>query len=287
MPITFNRIKAFLKRSRTFHRLYKLAMMLPQAPIASFADPIRLRSIIKVLPDTMLSLPRLMNAYDCVRVLEREKIAGGIVECGVWSGGCVGLMALVNRRFGSDDRVFHLFDSFEGLHQPSTDDVDVLASFQAAHPEVDLDNGGDSNKLVAIGASVGASREQVENLLFEKLQIDRTQVVFHCGWFQDTVPLARESIGPLALLRLDGDLYESTKVCLDHLYDCVVEGGFIIIDDYGTFEGCRRAVSDFLAGRSLEPELTRIDSTGVYFRKSEPACAGRITPRRENALAAV
>jgi hypothetical protein len=85
------------------------------------------------------------------------------------------------------------------------------------------------------------------------------------GWFQETLPVAKHEIGPIAVLRLDGDWYDSTKVCLENLYDLVTVGGFVLIDDYGYWEGCRRAVDEFLASRKLEVALNAVDDSGVWF----------------------
>ena len=96
-------------------------------------------------------------------------------------------------------------------------------------------------------------------------------MVIHRGWFQETVPHAAREIGPLAVLRLDGDWYESTRVCLEHLFDNVVEGGVIIIDDYGTFSGCRMATDEFFASRGIHAEFETIDGDVVLFWKGRLA----------------
>ena len=93
---------------------------------------------------------------------------------------------------------------------------------------------------------------------------ERVTVV--AGWFQDTLPIWRERIGPIAVLRIDGDFYESTRVCFEALYDSVIPDGAVIIDDYGTFEGCRRATDEFLSSRS-RIELVPIDFGASYFVK--------------------
>ena len=115
-------------------------------------------------------------------------------------------------------------------------------------------------------------------MFFHVLGIDRRQVVIHKGWFQETIPVAAPSIGPLAVLRIDGDWYESTRVCLAGLYDNVVDGGFVIIDDYGTFVGCAKAVDEFLHDRGLTVELVAIDGEGVYFRKGASPQAEELNP---------
>lgn len=254
--------KQLLKRSRSIHAFVKLAKVFPNISLRRWANVPRTVDIFRVLPNTMVPPARLMNAHDCMRFAELNGIEGDVAECGVWEGGCIGVMACASERLGGR-REFHLFDSFKGLPAPSTEDVDV--------------EGPKTAELEPIGAAV-ATRETAEKLFYDVLGVDRHRVVFHEGWFQNTVPAAARSIRSLSLLRIDGDWYESTKVCLEELYDIVVEGGFVIIDDYGCFIGCRRAVDEFLAERRIDRRsLIRIDHEGVYFRKprsEQPADQG-------------
>jgi O-methyltransferase len=241
-----------VKRSRTLHSLAKLARADERVPARRWADISRTVGVLRVLPNTMVPTARLMNAYDCMRFVEQSGIEGDVAECGVWEGGCIGLMAYASDRLGGRRR-FHLFDSFKGLPAPSPKDVDVA--------------GAKTAELSPIGAAV-ATRETAENLFYDVLHVDRERVEIHEGWFQDTIPEAARSIDSLAILRVDGDWYESTNVCLEGLYDLVVDDGFVIIDDYGWFVGCRQAVDEFFAKRGLDVQaLMPIDGVGVYFRK--------------------
>lgn len=230
----------------------------------------RTSSILRVLPNTMLPAKRLINAYDLAIQVDDEGLSGSIAECGVWSGGGIGLMALASMRANKSARTFHLFDSFEGLPPPSIEDADVLDSYRKKDPDRPLNSGEESSSLKAIGACVGIDAASVERFLTKTLRIPAERLTFHVGWFQQTVPAASGSIGPLAILRIDGDWYESTKICLDHLFDVVVDGGFIIVDDYGTFSGCRRAVDDFLENRGVSlNRLQHVDKDCVVFRKND------------------
>jgi O-methyltransferase len=213
----------------------------------------------------MLPIVRLLDAYEATLTINREGIPGDIVECGVWNGGCIGLMALANKANPGPPRSIQLFDSFEGLPQPSVEDVDVLESFLDHHPTEGLHD--DSTSLEAIGACVGSSKDSVEQFLVRRLGLSPDELHFHVGWFQDTVPRSVTAIKDIGLLRLDGDWYDSTKVCLEGLFDKVVKGGYVIIDDYGTFQGCRKAVDDFFASRGIAPEIHSSDSDCVYFRR--------------------
>jgi O-methyltransferase len=266
-----NPIRRFISRYRRLYGVARLMKTMRRVPPGQWRDLRRFRAIARIVRNTMVSGPRLINAYECTRIIEQDGLPGAIVECGVCGGGCVGLMALASRRCGSGGRTLHLFDSFRGLPQPSRHDSDVVDAFRTAHPDIEPDDGCDATRLEPISVCVGPSAEDVRSFLVNELRIDRRRVVIHEGWFQETVPDAAGSVGPIAVLRLDGDLYESTRVCLDHLYENVVRGGFVIIDDYGTFAGCRKAVDEFFARRGEAIELINIDGDGVYLRKTESA----------------
>jgi O-methyltransferase len=258
--------KAFLQKSMIVHSAYKLVRDSRDVPIRKWLNIRQLSSIFRVLPNTMLPMPRLFGAYEAIAAINREGIQGDVVECGVWNGGCVGLMGLANLKEPGPKRKFHLFDSFEGLPQPSLRDIDVIDNFKKMHPGLDL-RGESGSQLIPIGACVGNSQSSVEKLLVQYLGLNRGDLVFHVGWFQDTIPNAAQTIKDIALLRLDGDWYESTKVCIDGLYHKVVKGGYVIIDDYGTFTGCRKAVDDFFETMGNRPNMSQSDSECVFFRK--------------------
>jgi O-methyltransferase len=265
-------IKGMAKRSRTLHSTVKFARLLPGAPTSVPQDPRRAADIFRVLPNTMLPLPALNNVYECCRAIERDGIEGDVAECGVWAGGAIGLMTLVNRRYGLRPRTFHLFDSFEGLPQPSAEDIDVLESFRDEHPELETDDGEHPDELVAIGACAASAYndgplDDVTDLFDRVLRVDPARYVIHQGWFQNTIPEVQPDLGPLAILRLDGDWYESTKTCLDGLYDNLVPGGFLILDDYGFFAGCTQAIDEFLEQRSIPRSLLHVEAWGASLRR--------------------
>jgi O-methyltransferase len=254
------------------HSAVKLARLLPEAPKAVLQDRKRAVDIFRVLPNTMLHIPALVNIYECARVVEREAVRGNFAECGVWAGGAIGLMALVDQRYdGGDQRLLHLFDSFEGLPQPTKEDADVFEAYRYKHPDLRDDDGRYSERLAPSGAcSVSAygvdTLQNVTDLFDNVLRVDRRKYVIHRGWFQHTIPKARAQIGPLALLRLDGDWYESTKTCLEGLYDCLTPGGFLIVDDYGFFKGCTQAVNEFIKARAIPISSLNVEPWGCYLR---------------------
>lgn len=221
-------------------------------------------AIERVKDHTMVSYERLVVLYQQVVHCECAGVPGCYVECGTWRGGSVGMMALANLDHSQERRHLHLFDSFEGIPEPM-EDLDGQAASDWARKH----GAGADGRLVAIRdayeavGSLDANKELIEGRLAYPAEF----VHYHVGWFQDAVPQAASQVGDIAILRLDGDWYESTQVCLQNLYDLVVSGGFVIIDDYGHYEGCRRAVEDFLAERGLKVFLNHIDYTGRYWIK--------------------
>jgi len=203
----------------------------------------------------MVSYSRLKNVYELAENVESAGVQGAFVECGVWKGGCAGVLAHVAKKAGCRRKTW-LFDSFEGLPEPGPMDGDHAREYS---------RGRSSGRLRSVERCVG--RVDHVKRLFEKLRIDPSSVVIKTGWFQDTLPNVGAEIGPISLLRIDGDWYESTKCCFDNLYSHVVHGGFIIIDDYGHWEGCKKAVDAFLQAKNLRVNLLPIDYTGVYFVK--------------------
>jgi len=231
--------------------------------MSKWGSPGELVDVIRVLPNTMLPMGRLFDLYDAVATVNREGLAGDIVECGVWNGGGIGLAGLANRQVHGPNRKLHIFDSFQGLPQPTEEDTD-------AHPQLRRKNADEADAkeaLAPVGMFVGKSQAEVEDFLVKSLGLPKKELVFHVGWFQETIPGCADKIGDVAVLRLDGDWYESTKVCLEGLYRNVVKNGFVIIDDYGDFRGCKKAFDEFIASNSIVPNMKHSDSACVYFRK--------------------
>lgn len=203
----------------------------------------------KCEPFTMVSRERMGTLYQLVKRLDQEGIRGDLVECGVCNGGTAGIIACASAD-SSLPRVVRLFDSFEGLPEPSaeTDGPKALAEWA---PGMDL-------------GSIDKVRE-----LFAALRIGEERVRIVPGWFEDTLPgYAMPEVG---LLHVDADWYESVKLVLETFYPNVVPGGFVVLDDYGHWEGCRTAVDEFLVARRISVDLTEVDYTGRYFRKPREA----------------
>ena len=217
---------------------------------------------------TMLTYARLVTLYQEAVFCEKSGIYGDFIECGTWKGGAVALMALANLRHGSNLRHIHLFDSFEGIPEP-----DESIDGEKAIQEIKRAGGEAKGRLVSVrgfydryGGEIG-TLEQNRHLLETVIGYASSHLHYHKGWFQDTLPKDSPEIREIAILRLDGDWYASTKICLEHLYDKVVKGGFVIIDDYGYFEGCRKAVDEFIKKKGYRVYLNHIDATGRYWIK--------------------
>ena len=183
-----------------------------------------------------------------------EGVPGSLVECGVWRGGSSGIMGTAAREAG---RFLHLFDSFEGLPEPGALDGDEAVQYSG---------GKASGELAPIG-KCDATLDTVKGVLFERFGLDPQGVRFHVGWFQNTVPRDAVNLGPIAVLRLDGDWYESTKVCLEHLYPALSARGVLILDDYYCWEGCRKAAEEYRAAHAITAPIQRIDRDAAYWIK--------------------
>ncbi len=240
------------------------------------ADPLAAEidmAAARVERNTMLSRPRQSSLYRQVVHLERHRVAGCLVECGVWKGGAVGLMALANLRHGARRRHLHLFDAFQEICEPdpAVDGERIARELRelAGRP---AELAGRLEPVRGVYDRFGGPGTLAENraLLEQRLRYPAAFLHYHAGWFQETVPRNADALGPIALLRLDGDLYHSTRVCLEHLYPRVVPGGFVVVDDYGRYEGCTRAVDEYLASRAepafLAPAAHRDDEHAYWIK---------------------
>ena len=194
---------------------------------------------------SMIGRARLDNVETCLTTALAEGVPGDFVECGVWRGGACAFAKAVLVAHGSDRTVW-LADSFEGLAPPEHE-ADTIALSARKYP------------MLAV------SRARVQ-ALFERLGLMDARVRFVEGWFDQT--LADAPIGPIAVLRLDGDYYQSTMTPLRALYDRVSPGGFVIVDDYGLLEPARRAVDEFRAECCISAPLEDIDGHGHFWRKA-------------------
>jgi hypothetical protein len=196
---------------------------------------------------TMVGLKRLDNVQFCVEDVLARGVPGDLMETGVWRGGAVIFMRAILAAHGVTDRRVWAADSFAGLPPPDV----------AKYPQ---DAGLTLNEF----AQLAVGLEQVQNN-FRAYGLLDDQVRFLKGWFRDTLPAA--PVERLAVLRLDGDLYESTMDGLTHLYPKLVKGGYLIIDDYRDIPACARAVTDYRRAHGITEEIESIDWSGVYWKR--------------------
>jgi O-methyltransferase len=196
---------------------------------------------------SMAGLARLNNVRDLAQRAIDEKVPGDFIETGVWRGGCCILMRGILAINQIKDRKVYVADSFEGL------------------PKSDLENfPKESTQDFSIYEELSVSLDQVK-ANFAAYDFLDSQVEFIKGYFSESLPAVKAN--RFALLRLDGDLYESTIVALDNLYPKLSPGGFVIIDDYGALPACRDAVDDYRSKHLIVEELEKIDEAGVWWQK--------------------
>jgi O-methyltransferase len=208
--------------------------------------------INRVKPYTMTTVPRLYALIQAVRYVVNANVPGSIVECGVWRGGSMMAVVETLKSLGRFDRDLYLYDTYEGMTTPL--DLDIDHKGVPASIEFDRTKRGNDRSEWCY-ASIDDVRH---NLL--SLGYDNQRLNFIQGKVEETIP---ESAPPrIALLRLDTDWYESTRHELIHLYPCLFTGGVLIIDDYGCWQGCRKAVDEYFGENGMSILLNRIDYTG-------------------------
>lgn len=196
---------------------------------------------------SMIGMKRLNNIQYCLEQVFADVIPGDFIETGVWRGGaCIFARAICE--VYNENRNIWVADSFEGLPKPNVE----------LYPE---DKGDDLYSIEQLRVSL----EQVQEN-FKRFDLLDDKVHFLKGWFKDTLPSA--PIEKLAVVRLDGDMYESTMDALKSLYPKLSTGGFLIVDDYGVIPACRKAVHDYRDEHGITDEIIDIDGSGHFWRKS-------------------
>lgn len=204
-------------------------------------------------PFTMTSIERMYALYKSIQYIAQNKIQGDFVECGVWRGGSSMMIALSLLKFGLTDRKIYLYDTYEGMSEPTEADKDFRG--EAANTLLKA-NVKDKENSVWCLAGIDDVRQ---NMRFT--QYPTELVHFIKGKVEDTLPQQSPS-APLALLRLDTDWYESTRHELIHLYPLLQGQGVLILDDYGYWQGAKKAVDEYFEIHPPLPLLNRIDGTG-------------------------
>lgn len=198
---------------------------------------------------TMIGMKRLDNVQSCIEDVLASGVPGDLIETGVWRGGATILMRAVLKAYDVSDRTVWVADSFAGLPPPNP----------AVYPH---DAGDPHHSFTNLKVSLDDVREN-----FARYNLLDDQVRFLKGWFRDT--LLHAPIRQLAVLRLDGDMYESTMDALWHLYPKLSVGGYVIVDDYGALASCRQAIDDYRDEHRIDAAIQTVDWTGVYWQRMQ------------------
>jgi cephalosporin hydroxylase len=197
--------------------------------------------------DTMIGYKRLSNIEFCLIDIIRKNIPGDCIETGVWRGGACIFMRAILKSYGISEKTVWVADSFQGLPKPNPD----------VYPE---DFGDELHTFTELSIT---QDEVIRN--FRKYDLWDHQVKILKGWFKDTISSA--PIEKLSLLRLDGDMYESTIDVLYYLYPKLSLGGYCIVDDWGAVKACKKAVEDYRRAFNIQEEIQVIDWTGIFWKK--------------------
>lgn len=222
------------------------------------ATPEDAELIASVRPFSMTSAERLWALLNAVRYVVAEDVSGDIVECGVWRGGSMMAATRELGRLGATDRRLWLYDTYAGMTSPTPADVEAGTGVTAAEMLSKTEVGDGNNVWCVAGRSDVEANMRSTGYPFEQLTFVEGDVT------HTLVESAPESI---SLLRLDTDWYESTKVCMEVLYPRLSVGGVCILDDYGHWEGARRAVDEYFEARGPRPFMHPIDYSGRVFLK--------------------
>ena len=197
---------------------------------------------------TMIGLKRLDNLQYCIEDVLANNIPGDFLEAGVWRGGACIFMRAMLKAHGSQNRTVWVADSFQGVPAPNPKKYPLDAGWWFHWFD-----------------EVAISLEQVKSN-FSRYGLLDQQVQFLEGWFRDSLPDA--PVRQIAILRADGDLYESTMDILTNLYPKVSIGGYVIIDDYNMVPACQQAVDDFRRDNGIKDELMKMDTDEFYWKRS-------------------
>jgi O-methyltransferase len=221
-------------------------------------DELTTRIFNTVNPYTMTSPERVAALVEAVRYVVANDIPGDFIECGVWRGGSSMAAALTLKELGDESRELWLYDTYEGMSAPTEEDVDVGGqSADTKFSQRQLTD--DSSEWCR--SPIDDVRQNLESTGYPA-----EKVHFIKGKVQDTIPGTMPS-GPVAILRLDTDWYESTRHEMQHLYPALVKNGVLILDDYGYWQGARKAVDEYFATHNIRPLMGRVDFAGRAILK--------------------
>lgn len=224
------------------HKLRDISRFTQRAKAAIWPDHFARNVYPLIRANTLLRYETLRSLYDGARYVVKQGVEGNVVECGVARGGSGATLATALSETDPDRYTF-LFDTFEGLPAPTRDNPDY------------------DRAALLTGKCRGGIEEVTD--LFGRLRLRNYHLIK--GMFQETLPVT--DTGHISLLHIDGDWYESTRACLENLWDRVSEGGIVQIDDYAEWQGCKKAVDEFLAERAINVRLHYVDPSARRLAK--------------------
>jgi O-methyltransferase len=252
-------------KQRLSYYLHRLARAVYDAPVRGTVepefkstghlftdfDPAFREIYARCKPFTLTGVESMYALHKAVKHVVQHDIAGALVECGVWRGGSMMNLMLSLMQANDTTREVYLYDTFQGMSKPTERDVkwngtSAEKNWQAGYQSEDL-NQWVYASLDEVRANVTATGYPEKQMHFVK------------GMVEETLPATLP--GPIALLRLDTDFYESTRAELDYLYPLLVSGGILIIDDYGYWQGAQKAVDEYFAEHRIQMFLNRVDYT--------------------------
>ena len=232
---------------RAFLRVLKFKEIVPMRAVAA-PEEFREEGLDwPIFAQTMIGRKRLDNLHFCVDDVLTQGVAGDLIETGVWRGGATILMRAILKAREVEDRKVWVADSFEGL--PAADREQYPSDSDISYEHIE---------------ELKVSLEEVQDN-FRRYGLLDDQVQFLKGWFRDTLPTVTDR--RWALIRLDGDMYESTMDALTNLYPGLSAGGYAIIDDYH-LDSCREAVTDYRNDHAIDDEIHQVDSAGVFWKRA-------------------
>ncbi len=207
---------------------------------------------------TMVNKERSFALYEATKYISRNKIEGDVVECGVWKGGQTMIMAHTLLQENDINRKIWLYDTYEGMSEPTEDDMRISTNEKAKSLLLKKDKTTERDNIWCY-----APIEEVKKNVMST-GYNPNNLVFVKGKVEDTIP--NQIPEKIALLRLDTDWYESTRHELVHLFPRLVKGGVLVIDDYGTWAGSKKAVDEYIKENNIKILLTRITAGCIGVR---------------------
>ncbi len=215
-------------------------------------EKLHIDTIRKVQTETMTSPERIFGLVEATKYIVANNIPGDIVECGVWRGGSVMAIIHVLEEMHSADKSIYLYDTFDGMTEPTGEDVSVHGG---SAKDLLKENKKDEENVIWAYSGIDIVKKNVYATSYPKDKIHFVQ-----GKVEETIPGTIPE--KISLLRLDTDWYESTRHELEHLFPRLSKGGILILDDYGHWQGARKAADEYFGKYNINIFLSRVDYTG-------------------------